>query len=401
MYARRRWALACIAFASAAAQAAFDPTDTVQIHASVGYVRDSNLFRLPDIDPRLFGINPENKSDTALIKGVGLKFDKLVSRQRIIAEANFSENTYDKNTNLDFVGSDGRAAWLWQVGNYWSGDLSFRKRRQLGGFADLQQNIQDLVDTDSFSLSAGYRFHPRWRVVADLRDEETTHGAANRRTLNSEFKSAGLTLTYQTPADNTIGMEIRQADRAFPNRTTIGLLTFDNGHRETRVNAIVGWRMSGALRLDAQAGHIDVKHDQLSQRDFSGATWRAGATWDASGKVRVALNGSRDVRLYEDIVTSYIVANALSITPTYAITSKIIVQGDFSYERRDFRGDPGFVPGAVQREDNLRIGRLILSYTPVRNLDLSLSFDKGERRANLFTGNFEYRSWFGSIRASF
>lgn len=194
-------------------------------------------------------------------------------------------------------------------------------------------------------------------------------------------------------------MEIRQADRTFPNRATVGVTTLDNDHKETRLNAVVGWRISGALRLDGQAGHVDVKHDQLPQRNFTGATLRAGATWDATGKVRVVLNGSRDVRLYEDIVTSYIVA--MSLSPTYAITSKIALQGDFIYERREFRGDPGFVPLAFQREDNLRVGRVILSYTPIRNLDFSLSFDKGERRANAFNSNFEYRSWFGSVRASF
>lgn len=138
MYARKLSAFVVAASAPVVAVAAFDPTDTVQIQASAGYVRDSNLFRLPDVDPRFFGINPENKADTVLIKGIGLKFDKLISRQRIIAEANLNETTYDKNTNLDFFGGDGRAAWLWQVGNLWSGDLTFRKRRQLGGFADLQ-----------------------------------------------------------------------------------------------------------------------------------------------------------------------------------------------------------------------------------------------------------------------
>src|SRR5690606_20055098 len=155
------------------------------------------------------------------------------------------------------------------------------------------------------------------------------------------------------------------------------------------------------LRVDARLGRVEVEHEQLSVRDFSGVTWRAGATWDATSKLRLGVNSAKDVRLYEDIATSYLVVNSIGITPSYAITSKLLLQGELSHGNRDYRGDPGFLLLPRDREDKLRIARLALSYQPIRNIDLSLSFESGERRSNVFLNSFEYRTWFGSVRVGF
>jgi len=401
MRARRFWTLFCAAYWPAAGIGAFDPTDVVQIQASASLVHDNNLFRLPDRDPRLFGINPDNKADTALIKGVGLKFDKLVSRQRLIADLNLNETTYDKNTNLDYSGSEGRLAWLWRVGNHWDGEASYRKRRTLGGFTDFRQNVQDLIDYDTYAVTGGFQFHPRWRVSAELKEDESAHGAAVRQSLDSNAQTTGVTLTYRTPAANSIALQARQTDRNYPSRVTVGLVTFDNGHKESRLNAIVAWRFSGALKLDFQVGHVDVAHDQLSVRDFSGVTWRAAATWDPTAKLRVNLSSAKDIRLYEDIATSYYVVNSIGLSPIYAVTSKLTLQADFNFERREYRGDPGFLFGAVAREDDSRLARLAVSYSALRNLDFSFSYEVGERESSNFLSDFKYQSWFGTARVSF
>ncbi len=399
----RHWALlvAAILLHPAASLAALDPTDVIQIQATTSLIRDNNLFRLPDVDPRLFGIDPANKADTARVLGVGLKFDKLVSRQRLIADVNLNETVYDKNDNLDFFGGDGRLAWLWQVGNYWSGEANYRKRRSLGGFSDFRQNVQDLVDTESYSITGGYLFHPRWRISAELSEQDITHSANTRNSLNSSSHTVGADLRYRTPARNSIGGQVRRTDRSFPNRATVGVVTLDNGHTESRINGVAEWQFSGALRLDAQIGRVDVQHDQLSRRDFSGVTWRAGAVWDTTSKLRVNLNATKDVRLYEDLATSFIVVNSLGLSPIYALTPKILLQGDITYEKRDYRGDPGFVVGNVGREDNFRLGRLAVTFSPVRNVDLTLTYETGDRKSTNFFNTFDYQSWFGSLRIGF
>lgn len=399
----RHWALllAAILLQPAVSLAALDPTDVIQIQATTSLIRDNNLFRLPDLDPRLFGIDPANKADTARVLGVGIKFDKLVSRQRLIADVNLNETVYDKNDNLDFFGGDGRAAWLWQVGNYWSGEASVRKRRTLAGFDDLQRRIQDLVDTDTYTLTGGYQFHPRWRASAELSDSESTHSAATRRSLDFEAKVIGGEIRYTSPKQSSIGFQVRRTDRNYPNRVVIGTTTLDNKHEEIRLNTLASWQMTSTSKIDAGIGHVDVQHERLPVRDFSGITWRAGATWDTTPKLRLGLRTSKDIRLYEDISTSYIVVHEVGFDPTYAITSKIIVQGALAYAKRDFRGDPGFVITNIDREDKLRTGRIGIVYSPIRNVDLSLTYEAGERKSNRTLDSFNYQNWFGTVRIGF
>ena len=393
MLDRRIWPLLCLAYWPIVSSAALDPTDVIQIQATGSLVHDSNLFRLPD------DLNPT--SDTTRVLGLGLKLDKTISRQRLIGDLSVNDAKYNRNSNLDHVGGDGRLAWMWQVGNYWSGEASYRKQRTLAGFADFRLNVKDLIDNETYRLSGGYQFHPRWRVAADFSDQDVTHSADLRRTFDYMSKATGLSLTYRTPAANTAGLQLRRTERDYPNRQTVGVVAFDNSHTEDRIEATAVWWPTGLLRLDGKVGYVDLHHDLLSARDFSGVIWRAIATWEATGKTRIAVTASRDVRLYEDLATSFIVVNAFGVTPTYAISSKVIVHGDFSYEDREYRGNPGFVVASFLREDKVRLARLGVTYTPIRNIDLILSYEVGDRRSNVFTSNFDYRTWLGTLRIGF
>lgn len=391
------WVLVCLACWPAVGTAAFDPTDAFQFNVNAGFNHDNNLFRLPDnIDASQARVN--SRSDTAFIKGAGLKFDAPVSRQRFVAEWNVSETTFDKNTDLDHSAYDGRAAWIWRIGNDLDGEASYRKRKTLGGFADEVLKVKDLVETEYYQLSGGYNIDARWRINAEWGKEDQSHSAFNRRTLDVESKTTGGRLTYRTPADNHVGLYARRTEREYPNRFLIG---FDNNHTEDRIGLLGQWRPTGLLRVDASLGHVDVSHDELSSRDFSGYTWRAAGLWEATGKFRLSLAGFKDVRLYEDIATSYIVVHGVNVTPIYSVTSKITVQADFIYEKRDFRGDPGFLLGLIQREDDFRLARLGVTYSPFRNVDLSLAFETGERKSNIFFDSYGYQGWFGTARINF
>ena len=404
MVVRSRCALLCMTFYCAGATAAMDPTDVIKIEPYVSWYHDNNLFRLPDVNPALFGIDPSKKSDTLRILGLGLSFDKMISRQRLQAEANLKDTQYDKNTNLDYKGGDGRAAWMWQIGNYWSGEASYRRRRELGGFDDFRLPVRDIIDSEGRLFGGGYQFHPRWRASVHVNKEEVEHSI--RRDLDYTSDSIVSELRYQTPAENSIGLQARRTDRDYANVPTVSSFSVNDAHRETRLNVVSLWQVTGAIKLDAQVGHAEVKHDVQSQRDFSGVTWRAAAIWDVSGKVRLNAFTFKDLRLYIDNVSSYQVVESVGISPMYAVTSKIVLRGDYSFERRDYRGDPGLILTNVDREDNVRVGRLAVTYSPIRNVDLSLSYESGDRRSRstlptASLNNYDYEAWFGTIKLGF
>ena len=399
-----RCALVCAGFYCTSAHAALDPTDVIKIEPSASLYHDNNLFRLPDVNPALFGIPADRTSDTIRTLGLGLTFDKTISRQRLLLETSFRDTKYDKNTNLDYFGGDGRATWFWQVGNYWNGEAGYRRRRELGGFDDFRLPVKDIIDTEGYGLSGGYLFHPRWRASVLADHQDITHSI--RRELDYTADMVGTELRYTTPSENALGLQWRRTDREYPNVPTIQQFTLNDAHRETRLNAVALWQITGQVKLDAQVGHADVKHDFQPQRDFSGVTWRAAATWDTTGKIRLNAYTFRDLRLYIDNVSSFQVVDAVGFSPVYAITSKVVLRGDFSFEKRDYRGDPGFVLLNVDREDNVRVGRLGVTYTPIRNVELSLSYENGDRRSRsqlptASLNNYDYEAWFGMIKLGF
>jgi exopolysaccharide biosynthesis operon protein EpsL len=402
MTARGLWALICLAYWAGTALAAFDETDVIQIEANASIARDNNLYRLPDADPRLFGISPDRKSDTVRTLGLGLKVDKTISRQRFLADLDVTDISYNRNDNLDHIGQDMRGSWFWRVGNYWDGELGYRRRKYLAGFADTRLTFKDLITSEKYLASGGYQFHPRWRIGAEAYTREATHSTATRRTNDFEGSGVALSLTYRTPAQNTFGAELRRTEGEYPNRAVSGLPIFDSSFTEHEVNALVAWRLSGALRLDGAVGWTERKHENFAARDFSGVTGRLAANWEPTGKIRVRIMGNRDIRSLEDVVSNYVLVNSLTVSPLWAVTSKIALQGDFIYETREYLGDPGIViAGAQARDDTLKTARLGIIYSPFRYVDMTVSYERGDRRSNQFLNEFDYETWSGTLRVRF
>ncbi len=407
MPAERSWALFCAACFPAIALAAFDETDVTQIETSASILRDDNLYRLPDLDPALMAllfptIPPERQSDTVKMMSLGLKLSKPISRQKVLLDLSVTESRYDNNPGLDNTGYNGRAALLWQLGNYWDGEVGYRRRRYLAGFADSRFLAKDLITAEHAIVTGGYRFHPRWRIAAELSTRSLEHSAPERRTINFESDGGAVSVTYRTPSDNSIGLEVRHNKGEYPNRQVNGLSLFDNNFTENEANALVTWRLTGAMKLDATLGWTERNHDTLSARDFSGGTGKATATWDATGKFRIVLTGNRDIRSFEDTQTSYVLLNSVSLSPMWAILPKVMLQGDFIYETREYLGDPlAAVRDIPIREDTLKTARLGVTYSPFRYVDLGVTYERGERRSNRFATDFDYQSWFGTLRLRF
>jgi hypothetical protein len=156
------------------------------------------------------------------------------------------------------------------------------------------------------------------------------------------------------------------------------------------------------LRFDGALGWTERKHDNFPERDFSGATGRAVATWQPTGKIRVRVAGNRDIRNFEDLISNYVLTNSVTISPVWSITSKIALQGDFIYETREYLGDPGIVvAGASARDDTLRTARLGLVYSPYQFIDFTVSYERGDRKSNQALNTFDYHIWLGTLRLRF
>lgn len=407
MPVRRLWALVCAACFPAVAIAAFDETDVIQLEASASILHDDNLYRLPDLDQTLMtllfpAIPPERRSDTVKTLGVGLKLNKPISRQKVLLDLSVNESRYDKNPGLDNTGYSGRAALLWQLGNHWNGEVIYRRQRYLAGFVDFRFFAKDLITSENTIVTGGYQFHPRWRIAAEVNTFSLDHSASERSTSNFKSDGEAVSVTYRTPSNNSIGLELRRREGEYPNRPVNGVSIFDNDFTQNEANALLAWRPTSAVKLDATLGWTERQYDKLSVRDFSGVTGKATAIWDATSKVRFTVTGNRGIRAYEDSQTSYVLVNSVSLSPAWAFLPKVTLQGDYIYETRDYRGDPlSDVRNLASREDTLKTARLALVYSAFSYVDLSITYEHGKRQSNQFINDFDYHSWFGTLRVRF
>src|SRR5213079_422130 len=128
---------------------------------------DDNVFRISkNAAPE--DILAPSRGDTYRTTSLGFNFDVPVSRQRFQAAFARNDNRYDQLTALDFTGHEGRATWLWQLGNDASGQLGYTETLALASFAFTQSRTLDRLRTRQAFFNAAYLVTPRWRLQAGV-----------------------------------------------------------------------------------------------------------------------------------------------------------------------------------------------------------------------------------------
>ncbi len=371
-----------------------EPEDERPLHLQVSgsIAHDSNLFRLPSgVDSQAL-IGSSDKSDYIYRLGAGGKYEAQVSRQKFLVEANVDEYRFQNFDNLNNDSYDGRGEWKWQAGNLWDGTLGIGHRRYLGDFAYLQQNIKDMIDQGRVYGSANYNFHSHLRFTLDLNSTDNQHSAESQKIFDSKVDNTAFTVNWVTPAQNTVGLQYRSANASYPNHTIVAATSLDNAYHENEYSLVANWRASGASVLIFRLGHTERTFDQSPVRDFSGTTWRVTYNWQPLGKAGLELATWREIQEFLTVGTNYLQATGFSLAPTWSITPKITLQAKASYETDKFLGDSGVVLVTNSREDKARTYSVSAIWSPLRQTNVTLALEAGERTSNELFVDYKYQS---------
>jgi exopolysaccharide biosynthesis operon protein EpsL len=385
----------------------------VQFSVSGGVYHDDNIFRLSDSAPLPAGVT--SKSDTVYRVGLGLKADLPVSQQRFLFDAKVDNYTYDSYDQLDHVAYRAGAAWKWRAGQRLSGDIGYARRRFLADLGEIQAPLKDLITEDRAYASGGFLVTPRWRVRGAADWIKWDHGDMSRESLDLRVSSTTVGLDYVTPANNSIGGQLKYSHGDYPNREAFAGSTVVNNYDEYETSAVLHWIITGKSVFDARLGYTQREHDEVPARDFGGATGRLSLDWAPGAKTLLNAAVWREIRSVEEAgsleqaAASYILSTGASIGPAWAPTSKLVFQAKLVHEKREFQGDPGpafsvfpiaGAPG-VQREDTFNGIRLSAGYSPVRSLRLSLSAERGDRNSNVLFRDYDYNRVSANARFQF
>ena len=365
--------------------------DKLQLYAEEKVARDDNIFRLSKAVDPASAIGSTSTGDTYHTTSLGFNFDVPVSRQRFQAGSAWNDSRYNQFTDLDFIGHDSRAAWLWQLGNDLSGQLGYTEAFSLASFAYIQANTPDPLKTRQAFLNAAFLVTPRWQLQAGWRGLEQTNGNPAFQVSDIDIASTDATVRYVTPSNNSVGLSARVEDGRYPNREFVPGSTLDNAYRQYGAGVVVDWTITGASHLAARAGHVNRRYEHLSQSDVDGNTALAEYDWKPTGKLSLAAVFRREISPYQDVQSSFVLVKWVTLRPTLSVSEKVDVSMILDYSNWYYLGDPGLVSGGVQgRIDRLWSATATVSYRAARNLTFLVSAQREVRTSNTALADYVF-----------
>ncbi len=329
-------------------------------------VADDNILRIRDgIDARtLLGTSKLSDISQSFVGGV--IFEKEISRQRLSANVNYGQTKFVRFNQIDSSNRDLRGNWNWFLGNNFSGNLGVSNVRALAPFTFFP-GVRNLQTTQTEYFNIAWHFHPRWHLSGDY-----THFDINSDTDISSLGFLSRTenrfkigLDYITPNESSIGIQLSTIRGDFPKPLLApdGTFSDDNSFDQNEVKAHIKWIVTGKSQLHFLGGWIERKNASFTSRNFSGFNARLIYSWQPTGKIGLTLNGWRENAPVQSLRTRFSLNTGISLIPTWDLTEKVKIEGDFSY--RTIKSD-----GFTNRLDGFALGR----NNTLRNVSTKLTY---------------------------
>lgn len=366
--------------------------DKLEVFVAESVTSDNNVFRISkDRDPQAF-LGSADKGDTYRTTSLGFNVDIPVSRQRFLAGSTWNQVRYGRFTDLNHLGRDTRATWLWELGDQLSGQLGYTETEALASFSNIQGRSANPLKTQRAFGNAAYLLTPSWQLQAGLAGQAQRNVNQARKENDVDLQTIDMAVNYITPAGNKIGIGLRQDDGRYLNRQSISGVLYDNDYVQRGVGVLAEWAVTGKSKLKARVDRVHRNYDQLSQRNFDGTTYRGSYDWQATGKLAVSALAQRDISPAEDIQTSFVLVQGFSLRPSFDVSDKVKLTASADVSTREYLGDPGLALGtATGRTDRVRSLTAGLSYRPMRSLTLQVSGQRESRSSNVPLNDYTAR----------
>lgn len=374
--------------------------DTFRPFVSYTHLWDDNLYRLSQAEIAANLVTHE--SDRYGVLSAGLDVDWRPARQQVEARLSKSQVRFDRNTQLDYDGSDYQIKWNWRVGNHWSGRIGATEKVTQSSFSDLVNlQVNNEITRESRFVNADWQFHPRWSVGAGATTLSSSNSATQQASLDYDETAYSATLGYRTPKGSALRLQLRRVDGEYPKRTQVFL---DRAYTQDELNLLGDWTVSGKLVARGRVGYVQRQNDTVSARDFSGLTGRLSADYMPTGKTLLNAAVYREIANSDDANASYQLNTGASLGAAWMATAKLTLRATAQTENRAFEGDTGQAPGQPQRDEDTVSGSVSLSYSPLRMATVDVGVQAGERKSNVpfYAANaYRFRAVFVSMRMDF
>ena len=370
------------------------PSDALHVYGSVGYFHDDNLFRLPDSAPGFDG----QKSDSALQTVLGVFFDKTYSRQKVFLQAKRSKVKFDHFKQLDYDGKDYLARLNWEVGKHFSGSVGASYAQTLAPYTDFRSRERNLREQERAFFDGAWRFHPSWRVRTGATRDEYTYELAVQKINDRVEKAVEVGVDYLPRSGSTAGLVVRRVEGDYLNRRVLNNFVLNGDFEQDELKAKIDWRVTPISTVQVLAGHVRRKSSGVNQRDTSGFNGRVTVSSQPRVKLRVNAALYREFTPVESSIVTYALSRGASAGATWDASAKIRVDGAVSTERRAYQTQLAI--GEDELKDTIRRASLDATWSPRPALQVVAGFARERRTGSLFLGTGTFKANTVSLNAS-
>jgi len=383
--ARLKPGLLAVAVAAACLQPALaqQGSSPYSIGVAQTFSHESNLLRLRDGQIAQPGFSASDTlSSTALVAGI----DQSFGRQRLSGNAVLRANRYNKNEDFNSTGYSLNLGLDWETIERLSGRVS------LGADSNQRADLRDRFgrfiagsnSEDTKRITSTARLGLAGPLSLELGFNYTDVSYESPLAAYAEYRQVGgsLGVRYRLGGATSVALSYRTADIDYPN-LLINLANPRDKRKRQDIDLNFLWVPSGASRLDLTLSQGRTRYEQLSERDFEGATGSLQWTYNPGGRLRGNLRLARDTGQTSDLATTAFsqTTDTLRIGADYDITGKIVASASIQHYRRTLDGSGIFVTG-IRGSDNGNTLTLGLRWAVLRSVTVGCQGSYEKRGTN-------------------
>ncbi len=353
-----------------------DQREGLQLRARAGVERDDNVTR----------VSVGEISDTITNLGVGLRYQKRVSQQTFVVDAQLDRYNYD-NLGADYSTLNYAAAWNFRFGNRIDGVASADRRQ----FRDVTANTAGVGinrrTERTEQVEGRYAFGASWRALAGVQHQSISSTDPTAWDANQRMTSTRIGAQYESPRGSTVTTRWRHGEGEYRN------LGFAGGDfNDDEVDVTVRWVVSPKTTVEGRIGHLQRDHDApLAGRDFSGVVGGLNVNWEVTAKTRLQAGYARDLGSYlagGPGTTGHLSSDRWYVGPTFRFTEQTSLNARYEHETRRF--EDVNVGADVGRRDRYNVLAAGIDWQVRRSIAVSAQI-RNARRSSSVPG-FGYRA---------
>jgi exopolysaccharide biosynthesis operon protein EpsL len=355
--------------------------------ARLGVEHDSNVLRS----------SSGTVSDYAWTAGLGLRYNKEFSLQKIRADVEWDTWRYNDHSELNFNTLNYAVGWDWSITPRFHGTVSADRRQfrevttvQLPTTPATYANLIGRRTERNELAEGGFGVSGPFRVLAGVSHYKTESSEPGSWDGSPDITFWQVGAGYEAASGSNVNFRYKRGRGDYHDDTFAGFAALNSHFRDTEEEVTARWLLTGKTTVDGRIAHVSRRHENAPALDFSGMVGSLNANWDITAKTSLRGGYMRDISATGLPTGGHVDSDRLFIAPVWHATFKTSFSLRYDHTRREWKDAAAAFPGGrTEKLDSLQAGvdwnalRTITVSGYIRQEKLSSSINAGYR-ANVF-----------------